>query len=179
MSSEAAQVAECLQGESARITALYRLHAPRAGKLAYLLTGDPPLAEDLTHEAFVRLIGRLGRIRDDAAIDAYLRQSVVNLARKHWRKRRTERAYLRREGPNLVAAAGALPDIVARDELWEALGKLPYRQRAAIVLRFYEDLSEQQTARLLGCAVGTVKSSVSRGLHKMRGELDDGEAFRN
>lgn len=179
MNSEAAEVAECLEGASSRITTLYRLHARNAGRLAYLLTGDEDLAEDLAQEAFVRLIGRLSRIRDEAAIAAYLRQSIINLARKHWRKRRSERAYLRREGPSLVAPIGAPSDPCVRDELWEALGKLPYRQRAAIVLRFYEDLSEEQTARVLGCPVGTVKSSVSRGLRQMRKALDDGEVLGN
>lgn len=158
---------------------LYRLHAPKAGRLAYLLTGDAHLAEDLAQEAFVRLIGRLRGIRDEEAVAAYLRQSIVNLARKHWRKRESERAYLRREGPQLAAVAGTVPDLPARDELWEALGGLSYRQRAAIVLRFYEDLSEKQTARVLGCAVGTVKSSVSRGLRQMREELNDGDEFRS
>jgi len=176
VNTEAADVAQRLQEPSARVATLYRLHAPRAGELAYLLTGDADLAEDLAQEAFVRLIGRLSRIRDEAAIAAYLRQSIVNLARKHWRKRGSERAYLRREGRTLVSAASAPTDLGARDELWEALGKLPYRQRAAIVLRFYEDLSEKETARVLGCAVGTVKSSVSRGLRHMREELSDGEA---
>ena len=161
---------------SSRITTLYRLHAPGAGRLAYLLTGDPHLAEDLAQEAFVQLIGRLGRIRDEDAIDAYLRRSVVNLARKHWKKRGSQRAYLRREGPGLAEATSPPPDPGARDELWTALNRLPYRQRAAIVLRFYEDLTEQQTARALGCAVGTVKSSVSRGLRQMREELDRDEA---
>jgi RNA polymerase sigma-70 factor (sigma-E family) len=165
-----------MPGASSRMTTLYQLHAPRAGRLAYLLTGDADLAEDLTQEAFVRLIGRFGRIRDEAAIDAYLRRSVVNLARKHWRKRGTERAYLRGEGPTLVTAASASPDLALQDELWDALSKLPYRQRAAIVLRFYEDLTERQTARVLGCAVGTVKSSVSRGLRQLKEELSDGEA---
>jgi RNA polymerase sigma-70 factor (sigma-E family) len=179
VSAEAAGVMECPPHASSQIETLYRLHAPRAGRLAYLLTGDAHLAEDLAQEAFVRLIGRLGGVRDEAAIAAYLRQSVVNLARKHWKKRGSERAYLQREGPNLVANGNALPDIAVQDELWEALGKLPYRQRAAIVLRFYEDLSEEQTARLLGCAVGTVKSSVARGLRQMREELNDGETFRN
>jgi RNA polymerase sigma-70 factor (sigma-E family) len=176
VSTEAAELAEGVQGASSRMTTLYRLHAPRAGRLAYLLTGDTDLAEDLTQEAFVRLIGRLSAIRDEAAIDAYLRRSVVNLARRHWRKRGRERAYLRVEGPNVVAAASAPPDLSLQDELWDALCKLPYRQRAAIVLRFYEDLSERQTARVLGCAVGTVKSSVSRGLRQMREELSDGQA---
>jgi RNA polymerase sigma factor (sigma-70 family) len=99
------------------ITTLYRLHAPRAGRLAYLLTGDADLAEDLAQEAFVRLIGRLSRIRDEAAIAAYVRQSVINLARKHWRKRRSERSYLRREGPALAAPTSAALDFILRDEL--------------------------------------------------------------
>jgi RNA polymerase sigma-70 factor (sigma-E family) len=165
---------ECPRDAPSQLTMLYELHAPRAGRLAYLLTGDAHLAEDLAQEAFSRLIGRIGGIRDEAAIAAYLRQSIVNLARRHWRKRGSERAYLERQGRNLVAESSSLPDLGARDELWEALGKLPYRQRAAIVLRFYEDLSEEQTAGVLGCAVGTVKSAVSRGLGQMREEIKDG-----
>ena len=153
---------------SSRIAELYALHAPRAGRVAYLLTGDPELAEDLAQEAFVRLMGRLGSIRDDAVVASYLRRSIVNPARKHWRRLRHERGYVRRGGADPVPPTDAEPDLGGRDELWRALGTLPYRQRAAIVLRFYEDLSERETARVLGCAVGTVKSSVSRGLHQMR-----------
>jgi RNA polymerase sigma-70 factor (sigma-E family) len=176
VNTEAAELAERAEDASSRVTTLYRRHAPGAGRLAYLLTGDPHLAEDLAQEAFVRLIGRLGRIRDEAAIDAYLRRSVVNLARKQWRRRATQRAYLRRERPDSINEEASADDFAARDELWGALGKLPYRQRAAIVLRFYEDLTEQETARALGCAVGTVKSSVSRGLQRMREELERNEA---
>jgi RNA polymerase sigma-70 factor (sigma-E family) len=176
VSTEAAEVAERLEERVCRVATLYEQHAPRAGRLAYLLTGDTDLAEDLAQEAFVRLIGRLGRIRHEAAIEAYLRQSIVNLARKHWKKRGTERAYLRREGASIAGATSAPPDVALRDQLWAALGKLPYRQRAAIVLRFYEDLSEKDIARALGCRVGTVKSSVSRGLRVMKEELNDGEA---
>jgi RNA polymerase sigma-70 factor (sigma-E family) len=173
--SEAVEAGGCLQGSASQMATLYRLHAPEVGRLAYLLTGDADLAEDLAQEAFVRLMGRLGRIRDQAAIEAYLRRSIVNLARKHWRKRRSERAYLRGDGLAGAVATGALPDVAARDELWQALATLSYQQRAAIVLRFYQDLSEQETARVLGCAVGTVKSSVSRGLRQIREEMDDGE----
>lgn len=162
-----------------RIAELYALHAPRAGRVAYLLTGDPQLAEDLAQEAFVRLMGRLGSIRDDAVIAAYLRRSIVNLARKHWRKLGTERGYVRSGGAGSTSTAEIQPDLDGRDELWRALGRLPYRQRAAIVLRFYEDLSERETARLLGCAVGTVKSSVSRGLQRMREEMVDDEDVRS
>jgi RNA polymerase sigma-70 factor (sigma-E family) len=157
--------------EASRIAELYALHAPRAGRIAYLLTGDPELAEDLAQEAFVRLMGRLGSIRDDGAIGAYLRRTIVNLARKHWKKLGSERGYVRRGGSDPMRTVEMQPDLGGRDELWRALGSLPYRQRAAIVLRFYEDLSERQTARILGCAVGTVKSSISRGLQRMREEM--------
>ena len=164
---------------TSRISYLYALHAPRAGRIAYLLTGDPELAEDLAQEAFVRLMGRLGSIRDDAVIAAYLRRSIVNLARKHWRKLGSERGYVRRGGAGPPFDRETQPDLDGRDELWRALGRLPYRQRAAIALRFYEDLSERETARVLGCAVGTVKSSVSRGLQRMREEMVDDEDVRS
>jgi RNA polymerase sigma-70 factor (sigma-E family) len=167
------------QQRGARVTELYALHARRAGQLAYLLTGDPELAQDLAQEAFVRLIGRLNAIRDDAAVAAYLRRSIVNLVRKHWRKLGYERRFLQ-GGPQRLGPASILPpDLDRRDELWRALGELPYQQRAAIVLRFYEDLSERDTARVLGCAIGTVKSSVSRGLQRMREELVDDADLRD
>jgi len=176
MNGDAVASRERFGDRAARVAALYEAHASDAGRLAYLLTGDPHLAQDLTHEAFVALIGRLGAIRDDAAIGAYLRRSVVNLARKHWRKRRGEQTYLQSTRPGEPATGGAILAAAERDELWVALARLPYRQRAAIVLRFYEDLSEDETARALGCARGTVKSAVARGLKRMREELDDGRA---
>ena len=163
---------------TSRVRAIYSRHASELGRLAYLLSGDRQLSEDLVQEAFVRLIGRLDLIRDDAAIPAYLRRSVVNLLKKHWRKVGHERAYLRRQGPAQLAETALLPDLAARDELWGALGRIPWRQRAAIVLRYYEDLSEQQTARVLGCRVGTVKAAVSRGLRRMSKEMQGDDAIR-
>jgi len=100
---------------------------------------------------------------------------VVNLVRKHWRKLRSERSY---QGLGIATQATLLPDVAEQDELWRALQQLPHRQRAAIVLRFYEDLSEGETARVLGCAVGTVKSSVARGLRRLREEMVDDEGVR-
>lgn len=174
MSTSLRQVDIPIREERAsRIAELYALHAPRAGRIAYLLTGDPELAQDLAQEAFVRLMGRLNSIRDDVVIAAYLRRSIVNLARKHWGKVRHERRHVRRGGTDPRQPADVQPDLGERDELWHALDTLPYRQRAALVLRFFEDLSERETARVLGCAVGTVKSSVSRGLQRMREELID------
>ncbi|MFN2590492.1 MAG: SigE family RNA polymerase sigma factor [Actinomycetota bacterium] len=179
MSSRAiAEERDAVLDTTSRVAALYALHAHRVGRLAYLLTGDPDLAEDLAHEAFAGLLSRFRTIRDEALVAAYLRRSVVNLVRKHWRKRGTERRYLRREGATIVARTTELPEPSVRDDVWEALQKLPYRQRAAIVLRFYEDLTERETARVLACAVGTVKSSVARGLERMREELIVDEDIR-
>jgi RNA polymerase sigma-70 factor (sigma-E family) len=162
-----------------RIAALYALHVRSTGRLAYLLTGDPHLAEDLTQEAFTRLMGRLGSIKDDAVIASYLRRSVVNLARKHWRKTGNERRSIAEGSESLLVRPSTMPDLESRDAIWRALEVLPFRQRAAIVLRFYEDLSERQTATLLGCPVGTVKSAVSRGLERVKKEMigdeDDGD----
>jgi RNA polymerase sigma-70 factor (sigma-E family) len=154
--------------EGGRLGELYAAHAPDAARLAYLLTGDRHLAEDLVHEAFVRLFGRFRDIRQPEAFRSYLRTTVVNLARSHFRRRRVERAYLEREA---VAVEEPPDDAGSRDEMWQALQGLRPRQRAAIVLRFYEDLSEAQTAEVLGCAVGTVKSLVSRGLEQLRTDL--------
>lgn len=160
---------------TARLAQLYAAHAPRAGRLAYLLTADRELAEDLAQEAFARLITRFRGLRNADAGDAYLRRTVVNLARKHWRRLGRERAYVRREGPAIARRTIEGPDIGERDVLWRGLDRLPYKQRAALVLRFFEDLSERQTADSLGCAAGTVKSLVSRGLHTLREEMRRGE----
>ncbi len=179
VNSDVAEVGAIIRDDSeARITALYALHARKAGRLAYLLTGDPHLAEDLAQEAFVRLMGRLSSIRDEGAIASYLRRSIVNLAQKHWRKLGNERHYLNAERVSVVVRSASLPDVESRDAVWQALEGLPYRQRAAIVLRFYEDLSEKETARVLGWRIGTVKSSVSRGLERVRKEMTSDEDER-
>src|SRR5439155_27102619 len=130
------------------------------------------LAEDLVQDAFVKLAGRLVHLRDPGAFDAYLRRTVVNLANSHFRRKRLERAYLKRERGGMQTEE-SLPDPGPRDELWEAMNRLSSRQRAAIVLRFYEDLSEQRVAEILNCRPGTVKSLVSRGRAILRGEITD------
>jgi RNA polymerase sigma-70 factor (sigma-E family) len=155
------------------VAELYDGHAARAGRLAYVLTRDPDLAQDVMQEAFSRLIVRLPVLRRPDAVEAYLRRSVVNLCRKHWRRSRRERAYLERQGPLLSRTTDAMPNVAEAHALQRALDLLPYRQRAALVLRFYEDLSERDAARCLGCAVGTIKSLVSRGLRSLREELGD------
>jgi RNA polymerase sigma-70 factor (sigma-E family) len=158
--------------ETGRLGELYLRHADGAVRLAFLLTGDMPLAEDLVQDAFVRLAGRLVHLRDPDAFDAYLRRTVVNLSRSHFRRKRVERAYLQRaRGAFEVQTADAEQSVEDRDEVWTALRRVSPRQRAALVLRFYEDLSERQVAEILNCRPGTAKSLVSRGLDALRAEI--------
>jgi RNA polymerase sigma-70 factor (sigma-E family) len=156
-----------------RLADLYRRHAPDAVRLAWLITGNEAQAEDLAHDAFIRVAGRFGDLRDPDAFNVYLKRTVINLANSFFRRRRVERAFLEAEGRGARPSLEAVEhDPVERDRLWRTLMILPPRQRAAIVLRYYEDLSESQTANLLQCPVGTVKSLVSRGLETLRREVE-------
>jgi RNA polymerase sigma-70 factor (sigma-E family) len=161
-----------------RLAELYGRHAPAALRLAYLLTGDAAAAEDLCHDAFVRVASRLFSIRDPEAFGAYLRRTIVNLAGMRARRRTIERRALARTAAERTDAGErdrGERDLETRDELWTALLGLPVRQRAALVLRYYEDLSELQTAEILRCPQGTVKSLVSRGLASLRRQIGQGE----
>jgi RNA polymerase sigma-70 factor (sigma-E family) len=159
--------------DTGRLGELYLQHADAAVRLAYLLTRDHALAEDLVQEAFVRLAGRLVHLRDPGAFDAYLRRTVVNLSHSYFRRKKVERAYLDRArgatGTRMADPTDRAPEV--SEALWRALGTLSERQRAALVLRFYEDLPERQVAEILNCRPGTVKSLVSRGLETLRIEI--------
>jgi RNA polymerase sigma-70 factor (sigma-E family) len=149
---------------------LYVRHAPESIRLAFLLTGDRALAEDLVQEAFARLVGRLRHLRDPGAFGAYLRRTIVNLATSHFRHRLVERAHLERLAG--TSAVETNPNEDLDETMHQALLRLPERQRAAMVLRFYEDLSDVQTAEILRCSPGTVRSLVSRGMNTLRSELE-------
>jgi RNA polymerase sigma-70 factor (sigma-E family) len=154
-----------------RLADLYARFQGDSRRVAYLLTGDRELAEDLAQEAFVRASSRLAWLRKPESFEFYLRRTLINLSRGHWRKVRSERQYLeseRSKGSDVVTEG---TDVEERDVLWRALQTLPYRQRVALILRFYEDMSEQDTAHVMGCPVGTVKSLVSRGLKTLRETL--------
>jgi RNA polymerase sigma-70 factor (sigma-E family) len=151
------------------LATLFEHHIDGAGALAFLLTGDVHLAEDLAQEAFVRLTGRLGHLRQPEAFGAYLRRTVVNLCRAHFRRRGVERRHANPERERSVAPHDPGP----ADELNRALRGLPYRQRAALVLRFYEDLSEAQVAEVLRCSPRAVNALVSRGLQALRTEIQE------
>jgi RNA polymerase sigma factor (sigma-70 family) len=102
---------------------------------------------------------------------------VVNLAYSHFRSQKVERAYLRRM-QGLARRDSVVEDLDEREDLWVALQMLSARQRAALVLRFYEDLPERQVAELLGCRPGTVKSLVSRGLETFRLHVTEGSRWK-
>jgi RNA polymerase sigma-70 factor (sigma-E family) len=151
-----------------RFGELYSAHAPQAVRLAYLLTGDTELAQDLVQEAFVKVLGRFQDLRNPYAFQSYLRRTVVNLSKKHWRRLAVERRHRALEEAHVTDEVVPFPDVATSDVLWAALQQLPARQRAAVVLRFYEDLSEHQTAQVLGCSPGAVKLLVARAMKSLR-----------
>lgn len=158
---------------SPRLAELYERHVVRAVALATLLGGDAHSAEDIAHEAFVRAAGRLSALRDPGAFDAYLRRTIVNLCRTRWRRAAVERRYLSWTVRQEVAAPS--PWHEDRDVLWRALGELPYRQRAAVVLRYYEDLSEDRVAEVLRCSPRAVNSLVARAMATLRTRITEEE----
>lgn len=141
------------------------LHSPRGYRIAFLLTGDEDLAADLVHDAFVRLFGRFQDLRDPGAFEAYLRRTLVNLANSHYRRRRVERAYAARFGGVPIQSADGYD---VNDQVHQWLVQLPVRQRAAIVLRYFEDLSEQQSAEALDISVPALKGLVQRAMATLR-----------
>lgn len=153
------------------LAVLYERSGPAAVRLAYLLTGDKALAEDIAQDAFVRVAGRLAHVRQPAAFDAYLRRTVVNLATNHFRRRSVERAFLARQTPE-DDVVGVDRGVIERRAMLDALGLLPAKQRAAIVLRFYQDLPEDAAAEILRCRPATVRSLVFRGVKALRAEME-------
>lgn len=139
-------------------------------KLSIALSGRQEVAEDLVQEAFVRSAFRMTQLEPDE-VGPYLRRVVVNL----WKNRLRRLAV---EARNVLPArreAEPAPPFEERDRLWRALMQLPSKQRACLVLRFYEDLPELEVASVLGCSVGTVKSQTSRGLAKLRKVVKHGD----
>ncbi len=149
----------------------------RSGALhraAYLMVGDSQLAQDLVQEALTRTYVAWPRLRDKANAEAYCRKAITTTAiswfrRKGWHNERPTE-HLPEDTRGL---AGPETWVAEQDAVWQAVRQLPPRQRAALVLRFYADLTEVQTAEAMGCAVGTVKSQVSAALGKLRDLLGD------
>ena len=149
------------------ISEFVRARYGRLLRIAYLLCGDHGKAEDLVQTTLTKVALAWSRL--DENIDHYTHRVLTNTyisarRRRSWFERPTADA---RE----VAVRDQFGAVDDRDVLRRALARLPARQRAAVVLRHYEDLSEEQTAAVMGCAVGTVKSLTSRGLRALRGDL--------
>src|SRR6266571_1950319 len=146
------------------------LYVARRGAVratAYLLCGDWHLAEDLAQAAFVRMYQRWGRLQHWDDLDAYLHRTVVRLWIDETRRRRHRDTLVAEPPETQEHADPALPD----PDLLRALRRLPPRQRACVVLRYFNDLSVAQTAELLSCTTGTVKSQTSRALDALRAHL--------
>jgi len=152
-------------GADEEFDAFMRGRWPAMVRLAYALTGDAGHAEDLAQAAFARAYASWGRVRRAGDPDAYVRRIVINEHRRHFRKRRVAEE-LRADLTDTVGGQQQGPE--ERQALLDALRSLGPRQRAVVVLRFWLDLSEAETAKALNCSVGTVKSQASRALATLR-----------
>ena len=141
--------------------------SPALLRTAYLLTGHRGDAEDLLQTALAKTYLAWDRIREREALDGYVRRVMVNTQTSRWRRRKVAE-YPTDALPERRSERDATDDLALHDALWTALAGLPKRQRAMVVLRYYEDLSEAETAAVLGVSVGTVKSTTSRALAKLR-----------
>jgi RNA polymerase sigma-70 factor (sigma-E family) len=136
-------------------------------RAAVLLAGSREAGEDLLQGALERMLRHWRRIEGDP--EGYLRRTLHNLAADGWRRQQTRHKLLSRLGPATeVATTDLTAEVDLRDALVRLLAQLPPRQRSVIVLRYWEQLSEAETAQVLGCSAGTVKSAASRGLARMR-----------
>jgi RNA polymerase sigma-70 factor (sigma-E family) len=155
-------------GEDEEFAAFMRGRYAALVRAGSLLVGDTAAGEDLVQTALTKTALRWGRLADKGAAEAYTRTTMVRLAGR-WGRRKWVG-----ERPVAVLPEGITPDPTARmdtaDALAGALSRLPHQQRAVVVLRYYEQLSEQETAAVLGCSVGTVKSRASRALAALRAD---------
>jgi RNA polymerase sigma factor (sigma-70 family) len=157
------------------LESLYLQHAPSALRFAYFLSGDQETARDLVQEAFVRVAGRFRHLRQRDGFDAYLRRTIVNLNASRLRRLKVERSSMAREAA-YPGVAVIERDPGVSDELWQAILDLPPRQRAAIVLRFYEDLSELQAADVLRCSVKALNQLVVRAMKTLRSRIGEDQS---
>ena len=141
--------------------------SPALLRTAYALTGNRADAEDLLQTALAKTYLSWERIREREAVDGYVRRVMVNTRTSWWRRRRLDE-HPTDAVPERTTERDRTADLDLHDALWTALAGLPKRQRAMVVLRYYEDLSEAETAAVMGVSVGTVKSATSRALAKLR-----------
>jgi RNA polymerase sigma-70 factor (sigma-E family) len=159
--------------EDEQLSSLYLLHYRSLVRLAALLLDETSAAEDVVQEAFVKIAAgrRLGRLRDPDAALGYIRTTVLNLARSSLRRRLVAARY----APLVHRRDRVEDDTVAsvdRAVVVTAMRTLPQRQREAVALRYYADLTEAQTADVMGVSTGAVKAYTSRGLDRLAQQLE-------
>jgi RNA polymerase sigma-70 factor, ECF subfamily len=180
-STAGASVAEAKRGAHSRLgqrdeelAALFRQHYAALYRLAYLLLRDTGLAEEVVMDSFVKTFSGWGRLRDTERAPVYLRRTVINTARSKIRRQIIERRatdrFKQMNAPPVVEPQLGLE----QSRIWELVRALPVRQRACVVLRYFEDLSEAQIAEILECSVGTVKSQLSRARVRLHETFDAG-----
>lgn len=148
--------------------AFVALRGPALMRTASLLTGDRGLAEDALQEALTRVAMRWPQVREGGDPEPYMRQalySVVVDRHRWWRRRAPERLG---DVPDRAATTDTAADADRRLTVGAALGRLSARQRQVLVLRFYEDLTERETAEIMHCSVSTVKSQTRHALDRLR-----------
>ena len=169
------QVPPSSMSEDERLSSIYLLHYRSLVRLAALLLDETAAAEDVVQEAFLKVAagGRIARMRDPEAALGYIRTTVLNLARSSLRRRLVAARYA-----PLVHRRDRVDDdtiaAVDRATVISAMRSLPRRQREAVALRYYADLTEAQTADLMGVSTGAVKSYTSRGLGRLAEQLEAG-----
>jgi RNA polymerase sigma-70 factor (sigma-E family) len=155
--------------DAGAFTEFMSVRSPSLFRTAYLILGDHQLAEDLLQESLIRTYVAWPRLRDVYKAEAYTRKAIVTTAIS-WRRRRSFHERATEVLPD-AAVSDLGEQVTTHASIVAQLRTLPPRQRAAIVLRYYEDLSEAQTAEVMGCSVGAVKSQVSTGLGRLRDRL--------
>jgi RNA polymerase sigma-70 factor (sigma-E family) len=155
------------------MAALFDRHYAPMCRLAYVILGDSALAEEIVMEALIRTFSGWRRIRDKDRVDAYLRRAVVNLCRSRIRRKTIEaRVNAEQYRRDETRPPDWDPERHETSRLvWQAVRALPERQRACVVLRYFEDLSEAQIADALDCSVGTVKSQLFKARAKLEAAL--------
>ncbi len=154
------------------LAALFKQHYAALYRLAYLLLRDTGLAEEVVMDSFVKTYTGWGRLRDTERAPVYLRRTVINAARSKIRRQIIERRATDRF-KQMNAPPVAEPQLgIEQSRIWELVRALPVRQRACVVLRYFEDLSEAQIAEILECSVGTVKSQLSRARGRLQKAFD-------
>ncbi|HEY0935871.1 MAG TPA: SigE family RNA polymerase sigma factor [Trebonia sp.] len=161
-------------GERVAFGEYVRFRSPALLRAAQTMTGNRADAEDLLQVTLVKAYQSWDRIGDPAALDGYVRRVMANTHISGWRRKRVDE-YPTDELPDSPAAQDATTDSDLRDLVQRAIDRLPRQMRAAVMLRFYDDMTEPEVAAALGVSVGTVKSTVARAVAKLRQDAELGD----